>query len=77
MLDTVDGLGGHAMTAHKVIMKLVARGVIPEEYATAAEEELDRELMRRSRRLSQMMAALVSRNQFAFMHAELSSASIS
>jgi len=58
------------MTAQDVIAGLVAQGVIPPEYRLAAERELDRELERRARRVSQTLAAMVSFHQLAVRCAE-------
>lgn len=45
-------------TARSIINKLVAQGVIPAEYADTAVVELDRELARKARRISQQIAAM-------------------
>lgn len=48
-------------TATRIIQALVARGVIPQDHAAAAIQELDRELLRRSRRIAHILARVSSR----------------
>ncbi len=52
-------------TAADVIALLVSRGVLPQEYEATAVAELDRELSRRARRLSQSLAAMAFLRQLA------------
>ncbi len=51
------------MTAKKVVDKLVVNGIIPKEYKNVATCELHRELQRRSMRIVQVLASLVSLQQ--------------
>lgn len=61
------------MTARRIVMRLVASGVIPEEYTEVATEELHRELTRRSKRVTQTLAALVSLQQLAVRFSQFAS----
>lgn len=51
--------------ANRVIDSLITAGLLTEEFREVAVEELHRELTRRSRRLSQVLAAMVSDHQMA------------
>jgi len=54
-------------SATKIVDKLVRGGLIPSEFKEEATRELNRELLRRSRRTALFLASLVSTHQLA-MH---------
>ena len=48
-----------------IVDKLITKGIIPSDYRNDATKELHRELKRRSMRISQSLAMLVSAHQLA------------
>ena len=52
-------------TAKSIVASLIKRGIIPAEFREEAEQELHRELSRRTRRVCLTLASRVSAVQFA------------
>lgn len=64
--------GGYVImdSARCIVSQLVRRGVIPEEFAEVATEELYRELSRRVKRNALFLASVASRFQLGLRYAE-------